>query len=54
MTNGTSFIQDVLETYKRAVYESDVEKFLSIRQTYIFMTAGETGSVRVSLYGKIV
>ncbi|MGG1629641.1 YybH family protein [Rossellomorea sp. NRS-1567] len=30
MTDGTSFVQDVLETYKRAVYESDVEKFLSI------------------------
>ncbi|MEI2665690.1 YybH family protein [Rossellomorea sp. LJF3] len=30
MTNGRIFVQDVLETYKRAVYEGDVEKFLSI------------------------
>jgi uncharacterized protein (TIGR02246 family) len=30
MTNGAGLVQDVLETYKCAVYESDVEKFLSI------------------------
>src|SRR5690348_7195347 len=35
MKTGSSKVQDVLENYKCAVYEKDVEKFLSIYATNI-------------------
>ena len=52
MTKDTSLVQDVLEIYKRAVYESDVEKFLSIYSpdVHIYDCWGKWESKGISLW----
>ncbi len=51
---NTSFnkVQDVMENYKSAIYEKDVERFLSSYSLiYIFMIVGKTGRASVFLNG---
>ncbi|WP_298469820.1 hypothetical protein [uncultured Psychrobacillus sp.] len=53
MTEVFLKVQDVLENYKTAVYEKDVEKFLSIYAPNVHIyDSWETGRARGFLHGR--